>query len=366
MKRKKSTSIQDIELQISSLTTRRDELETRKSAQKTELQNARAAKRRALIENSHADVKDFNESNFESEISSLSDAIDHLNGELTSLNNQLAEEIEKAQRETSAAKLNEIAAVVDNAGDRLDKAMAEVAQVVRGIREAIPEGLRCYEQESYTRPRFRKLFEKTATVDEMISAVLAEAVFGVMPEAFDATYYEETESVVLYRYSRLSSPIPSDRSRKSDPAVAPSLTVKQLITDRLRDRAELIMDGEQPANFLDGRVQTMEPLKPVKPSIPQVHVFGLKPFSFVKNGKGQIELVGAGWSHLVPEPVAAAAKAAGFALRMDEQEGADAFADAKARRDAVPGQSRYTALRPDECIPVGDPCGYLQEDAEAA
>lgn len=123
-------------------------------------------------------------------------------------------------------------------------------------------------------------------------------------------------------YSREGDDIPLDTAAAA----------RALVTDRLRNRADAILEGIASADLAD---RTVEPPVAPKPVYHRVSVFVVSSFRYIGSASGSEAIVTAKQTSALYEPVADAAVAAGLALRMDTAKGQAAHDEEKARRERM-------------------------------
>lgn len=269
-----------------------------------------------------------------------------------------------AEQRDEAAKVLELAATdLEKASTELDTAIGGVERAFRRILEAVPPTMATYEQDHETRPPGRAGGGRFASAHELASALLAEALFGAVPQAFDVMpvsfvtglgkVVTHAKNVVLHRMAELDG-MPRANFRDGITRGMDGYSAAAAVTGQWRARARAMRTGDLVPD--PSMIATDWPKLPDE-GMREVKVFAVKPFSYVENKRGGRRLCGRR-NHLVPGYVADAAVSVGAALRRGTPAG-DAADEKDQRYRATTLTQQETGLRFEDCVDLGDPCGFL-------
>lgn len=330
-----------------------------------EIQKHRAARRAHIVSDPDADVPAVLRNSLdtaERHLVAVREERDDLTVGLEELRAAIAAAKAKDERDAAAKVLEDTAASVAKAGVDLDVAVAGVRRVFRRIVEAIPAAFATYPQDHETRPPGRDS-SQFATAHEVASALLAEALFEALPEAFDVVQVRtdtpwgiatsHARNVMLYRMADLAG-VPRATFFEDVPRGTNGSAAAGAITTQWRERARAMRAGELVPD--PSMIATERPKAPDQGML-DVLVFAIKPFAYVENGRGGRRLCGRR-DHHVPGYVADAAVVAGAALRRGTPEGDAAYDKHQSYRETTL-TSMDTGLRIEDCIDLGDPCRFL-------
>lgn len=293
------------------------------------------------------------------DLEATTDTIAELEQQITELRGSLAAEEDKARREAEAKRLEAAADGVDVAADDLRKATAAVAAAAAKMQRALPKEIALVESRSWARlPGDRDPHRDAYTAEELVAAVVAEALASVRPSLFVERSEPNCGSVALLRMSNVAAPVPAYRL---DGPVEPAVEngAELLISRRLRSLAATIRSGGD----LKKRNEPTDAPNPPAPNAGDVEIFVTSPIAYAEDASGRRRLLGGRWVHRVPDAVAEEAVARGLAHRTDTPEGRATFDKERAYRETSMS-SPSSSLCLEDCEDLGDPCGFIAEAAE--
>jgi hypothetical protein len=373
----KRGGIAAIETELKNLGSRRETLEGRKAKAAANLDAARSSRKAALSGDPEADLSKLTLSVQQAadELETIDSVLADIADQTADAEQRLADAKDTSIRTSVAKELSDYADRYDAAAADLDTALKAVAKAYAALAKAIPDTLAVVELDGRVTPTPRGYqspdgllgfedYRQSALPNDLARVVLAEGLAKVCPTAFPYIGARPGWRVSLDRASRLEGQ-PTFRVDDIE-AMAMSQTAKEaaasLVSGRLRKRAATIIAGEAKPDLGD-----QAPWKPAEAGpapIPRVEVFAVENFGFRLEDRDLPTLCGKRWVHQLPEDAAVAAVQAGVALRTDNDEGAKAFEEEKARRRAGGSSCGSSFLRIDMCRDLG--VIRPVEDAETA
>lgn len=364
----KRNPITAAESELANLAARRETLETRRANAAAALDAARSARRNALSNDPTMDLSALNRAvrDGEDELETLSGVLADLADEVANADRRLTDAKDDELRAASAKALEGVAIAVDNAAADLERGLSIVGKAYAALVAAIPETLHVVELDERIVPPERSTtisppgvfqveeYSRQALPNDLARAVLAEGLSRLCPMAFGYRRERGDWRFELRRAMHLAATRPSFSTPdlaaggRSVPATEAAV---HLISGRLRDRAKHIVAGDMSPNLEDAPIFRPQPAPPV---IPEVEVYVVENVCFSINEREARRIHGRGWVAWMPEDAAAAAVAAGKALRTDTPEGAAAFQAQKDLRKQSPfGGSQMSGLGRQDCYDLG-------------
>jgi hypothetical protein len=356
-KRPKNTDVSTIEEEISTLATRRTDIEARKAAAVKAADEAREQRKLALIDSSDTSIDQFNQeiARWDGDVATYESVVAEIEQMLIAAGERLLAAQSAELRAKNAALLEEIATSVEKHAKELEAVLKPVAAILAKIRMALPKDLAIYSQGA--RPDGREEKSGSASTREIVSALLAESIAHVAPYTFDDGVNFKRQSA-LFRVD-ISDAWPGVRIERSGAPAPASEAARLLVVDRLRQRAEAIREGEAPAEILGTPVYVPVVQQPET----SVSIFVVKNFSYIKDELGRLSLVGKNSTIDIDVVLAKAAVERGFSLRLDTEEGKLAH-DAHQESLKV-YRPHNSSLTREDCEPLGNVFGFKLPDEPA-
>lgn len=279
--------------------------------------------------------------------------------QISELRDGLVHERQRGAREEAAKADEALADFVDREfGPELAKAIAIVSKAVTAFSTKIPEGIAIVEAREWSRdPHHPRRFADSFSREEILGAIIAEAIFEAAPAVFEHLSSIHGRQQVLRRMFDLNEPIPTTRSDGTPPPVVRNAH-RTLLSDRLRARAAATRNGEQ--TVVDRTAEAPAAMPDTKAPTDEVQIVAIRDSAFVESASGKRKLCGRRWVHNVPALAADAALDAGLALRTDTPEGRDAFeAEKEYRRTSMTVPSAGLLL--EDCEDLKDPCNFFDD-----
>lgn len=167
---------------------------------------------------------------YEAQISALREALVHVR--------------QQGIREEAAKADEALADFVDGEfGPEIAQAIAIMNKAVTGFWSKIPEGIAVVEAREWSRDfHHPRRFADTFNREEILGAIIAEAVFEAAPAVFEHLSSIHGRQQVLLRMFDLTEPVPTMKSDGTPPPVVRNAH-KVLLSDRLRARAAATRNG---------------------------------------------------------------------------------------------------------------------------
>ncbi|KHJ55124.1 hypothetical protein LA66_00075 [Aureimonas altamirensis] len=354
----RKTTTQSIEAELSNLASRRQTLEARKVDALAKLDAAKSARRNVLAGDPSADLSRLNGDvrDVEDDIETLDSVLSDLTAQTEDAEARLAEANDKGERAVAAKTLQDIASTFDAGAAELEKAMSEVSKALAKMGAALPETLRAVDLRSDGSGRNDK--------DRLLGIILADAVCSIFPAAFKSRPWGAGGASIIGmdRNFSLSGQVWEWTDHVDNDPLEATAAARALVTDRLRGRADAILEGTAPADLID---EPIVETKPAKPPMQKVAILPISNFSFAADGYGRSEFAYSFTTTSVPEPVAKAAVRAGVAYLMESEEGQSAYQEELVRRARIRSSGNMIVPDQREAFNLGDPCGFRVEAAIA-
>lgn len=305
-----STSVADIERELTKLEQRRAQLTDALETATQSAIDASATRRDLIIANREQEaIEDASVKVREAEDRrvALDDALRALEQKVAGKTKRLEEAKDQAERDRVAQMLEHEADTVEKESAAVDKAAKQFASAYKQLRSAMSPA-------SYLRMPERKQLAE----DRVAGLLAAEALAGAMPELFVHKHEDLGVASVLARGFSLGHGVVRFETRDQQQLAEPSCArehAERLITTPLRAKAAAIRSGEEPAALPSALPQ---PAYDVERPPATCHILFLEPVRYT--GRGGQPVVHAAWTARVPVLVAEAAIKRGLALDPDTDE----------------------------------------------
>lgn len=352
---KRSTDSASIEQELKRLGDRKVEAERRRSEVLAAVEDARAARRNLLDGDQAAiDQASVKLKTLQAEAADLAELLDDLEAAIEAATERFRHARDQEARSIAAAKLETVATAVEGQTAEFEKAVKALVKAARTMIDSIPQEIGIADGHYSSRPESREN-RGMLTREEVVAAVVADALAAELPSFFDRGYGTGYRRA-LHCMVDATSPQPSYRSNEQRSPLPAREVVSALITTRLKDRAAKILAGELEPVLNDIRPIVVKPPAPTSIEIVAtadvVFLVPNDPFKPVR----KVMTIGRSEGFVIGK--AERLIATGHFVKRSTPEGQKFLADLH-EKNAKRHSSRGP-IGPDDCIDLGDPLGLLE------